>query len=56
MRETNFKQETFQKTKNYVFQGNDFISPMQKSMTTSFTIGLVESNKQRVREVTSLGV
>jgi hypothetical protein len=56
MRQTNFKQETFQKIKNCVSQGNDFISPMQKSMTSAFTIGLMESNKQRAREATSLGV
>jgi hypothetical protein len=56
MRQTNFKQETFQKIKNCVSQGNDFISPMQKYMTSAFTIGLMESNKQRAREATSLGV
>jgi hypothetical protein len=56
MRQTNFKQETFQKIKKCVSQGNGFISPMQKSMTSAFTIGLMESNKQRAREVTSLGV
>jgi hypothetical protein len=43
MRQINFKQETFQKTKNCVSQGNDFVSPMQKSMTSAFTIGLMES-------------
>jgi hypothetical protein len=56
MRKTNFKQENFQKIKNCSSQGNDFIYPMQKSMTSSFTIGLMESNKQRDRENTSLGV
>jgi hypothetical protein len=56
MRQINFKQETFQKIKNCVSQGNDFIPPMQKSMTSAFTIGLMESNKQRAREATSLGV
>jgi hypothetical protein len=56
MRQTNFKQETFQKIKNCVSQGNDFMSPMQKGMTSAFTIGLMESNKQRAREATSLGV
>jgi hypothetical protein len=50
MGQTNFKQETFQKIKNCVSQGNNFISPMQKSMTSAFTIGLMESNKQRARE------
>jgi hypothetical protein len=30
MRQINFKEENFQKVKNYVSQGNDFISPMQK--------------------------
>jgi hypothetical protein len=30
MRQINFKQEKFQKVKNYVSQANDFISPMQK--------------------------
>jgi hypothetical protein len=43
MRQINFKQETFQKTKNCVSQDNDLISPMQKSMTSAFTIGLMES-------------
>jgi hypothetical protein len=43
MRQINFKQENFQKVKDYVSQGNDFISPMQKSMTSAFTIGLMES-------------
>jgi hypothetical protein len=56
MRPTNFNQETFQKIKNCVSQGNDFISPKKKSMTSAFTIGLMESNKQRAREATSLGV
>jgi hypothetical protein len=56
MRQINFKQENFQKIKNYISQGNAFISPMQKSMTSAFTIGLMESNKQRDREATSLGV
>jgi hypothetical protein len=56
MRPTNFKQETSQKIKNCVSQENDFISSMQKSMTSAFTIGLMESNKQRDIEATSLGV
>jgi hypothetical protein len=43
MRQNKFKQETFQKPKNCVSQGSDFISPMQKSMTSAFTIGLMES-------------
>ena len=43
MRQTNFKQETFQKIKNCVSQGNDFISPMQKGMTSAFTIELMDS-------------
>jgi hypothetical protein len=56
IRQTNSMQETFQKIKFYVSQGNDFISPMQKYMTSAFTIGLMESNKERAREATSLGV
>jgi hypothetical protein len=56
MRQINFKQETFQKTKICVSQDNDFISPTQKGMTSAFTIGLTESNKQRAREATSLGM
>jgi hypothetical protein len=51
MRQINFKQETFQKIKNCVSQGNDFISPMQKSMTSAFTIGLMESNKQELEKL-----
>ena len=56
MSPTNFKQETFQKIKKCVSQGNDFIYPIQKSMASAFTIGLMESNKERDREDTSLGV
>jgi hypothetical protein len=48
MRQINFKQETFQRIKNHNSQRNDFISPMQKSMTSAFTIGLMESNKQEL--------
>jgi hypothetical protein len=55
MRKINFEQETFQKTKNCVSQGNDFISPMQKSMTSSFTIGLMESNKQELDKLPPWG-
>jgi hypothetical protein len=53
IRQTNFKQETFQKIKIYVSQGNDFISPIQKYMTLTFTIGLMDSNEVRAREATS---
>jgi hypothetical protein len=56
MRQINFKEETFQKIKNCVFQGNDVICLMQTNMTSAFNIGLMESNKQRDREATSLGV
>jgi hypothetical protein len=56
MRQTEFKQETFQKIKICVSQGNDFISPMKKNMTSDFTIGLLDSNEETSRETTSLGV
>jgi hypothetical protein len=56
MRKINFKKETFQQTKNCVSQGNDFISPKKKSMTSAFTIGLMQSNKKNLREATPLGV
>jgi hypothetical protein len=54
MRQINFKQETFQKTKKCVSQGNDFISPMQKSMISAFTIGYW--SEKDLREATSFGV
>jgi hypothetical protein len=55
VRQINFKQEKFQKTKNCVSQGNYFISPMKKSMTSDFTIGLMESNKQELEKLTPWG-
>ena len=55
MRQINFKQENFQKIKKYVSQGNDFIYPMKKRMTSSFTIGLMESNKQELEKLPPWG-
>jgi hypothetical protein len=55
MRKTNFKHETFQKIELHVSQGNDFISQMQKNMTSSFTIGLMESNKINIYRIYLLG-
>ena len=42
-RQTNFKQENFQKTENCVSQGKDFIYPMKKCKISAFNIGLMES-------------
>jgi hypothetical protein len=42
-------------TENHVSKGDDFISPMKKNMTSAFTIGLMESNKQELEKLPPWG-